>query len=56
MQLIKFQSIIDDLFLGLKIENSKIISINIFENYDEGAKTKMNFRPLSGFTASNLKA
>ena len=33
MQLIKFQSIIDDLFLGLKIENSKITKINIFENY-----------------------
>ena len=55
MQLIKFQSIIDDLFLGLKIDNSKIIKINIFENYDEGAKTKIENETKSVFEFKKLK-
>lgn len=54
MQLIKFQSIINDLFLGLKIENSKIIRINIFENYDEGAKTKIANETKSVFEFKRL--
>ena len=55
MQLIKFQSIIDDLFLGLKIDNSKIIKINIFENYDEGVKTKIENETKSVFEFKKLK-
>ena len=55
MQLIKFQSIINDLFLGLKIENSKIIKINIFENYDEGAKTKIENEAKSVFEFKKLR-
>ena len=55
MQLIKFQSIIDDLFLDLKLDNSKIVKINIFENYNEDVETKILNERKSVFQFKKLR-